>query len=137
MTFLTKNLLAPKFLLFLAIVYTLLLTFGSFISPSALPKVGYSVSDKLIHLVAHFVFVLVWFFWIYHHYKKKKFRIVLFATSCIAIIYGIIIEILQDSLTKTREGDFLDILANVTGVLIAIIILVVLRPKLFALKKRN
>ncbi len=133
----TKSLLAPKLLLLVAVVYTLFITIGSFINPSALPKVGLSVSDKAVHFIAHFIFLCIWFLSVYFKKDKIKFKSTIFFIACISIIYGIIIEILQENFTSTREGDFLDILANIAGVFTAVIFLIGIRQKLFALKKRN
>lgn len=59
-------------------------------------------------------------------YKKSGLLIVV-----IAIIYGIIIEVLQGVLTQTREADFYDALANSFGAIVGFLALYCLKNKIF------
>jgi len=83
-----------------------------------LPSTGIHVKniDKAYHSIAYFVLALTWLF---SFYKKpsKKYLIVL---CC--ILFGIIIEVLQSTLTIYRTGDYKDVLANSLGVLLALFI---------------
>lgn len=83
-----------------------------------MPKNGPSISgiDKWGHGFAYFTLTISWLFTFYKKPRKKYYVII----AC--IIYGIIIEILQSKLTSYRTGDYLDILANTTGVLMALLI---------------
>jgi len=40
----------------------------------------------------------------------------------ITISYGIVIEVLQGVFTETRKADFYDVLANSTGVIVAVLL---------------
>lgn len=92
-----------------------------------MPSTGISISniDKIYHSFAYFTLTMAWLF---TYYKKpnKKYIIVV---SC--ILFGIIIEVLQYSLTIYRTGDYLDVIANSLGVLFALIIF-----NIFLKKKR-
>ncbi|WP_051605708.1 VanZ family protein [Polaribacter sp. Hel_I_88] len=89
-----------------------------FLSLLKLPSTGVDVKniDKAYHSIAYFVLALTWLF---SFYKKpnKKYIIVI---CC--ILFGIIIEVLQSTLTIYRTGDYKDVLANSLGVLLALFI---------------
>jgi hypothetical protein len=73
--------------------------------------------DKLVHSAMYFSLMLVLIFenrgWL-----EKPVRW-LFISS-IPLMYGSIIELLQATLTVSREGDFIDILFNLSGIVLAI-----------------
>ncbi len=126
-----------KFLLPFALFYTLFLTFGSFIGSDQLPKLGSSVSDKVLHFMGYTFLVILWAISVYFKSKKNKLITVVLKTAFLALIYGIIIEVFQEQLTITREGDIKDVFANLFGIITAVILLLLIRPKLIKLKNRN
>lgn len=71
--------------------------------------------DKLQHGFAYFVLSVCWLFALQK--KQRKYVIVL---CC--ILFGIVIEILQYTITNYRTGDYLDVLANSFGVLLGVFI---------------
>ncbi|KGL62646.1 VanZ-like protein [Polaribacter sp. Hel1_85] len=83
-----------------------------------MPKVegNFSKIDKVYHLFAYFTLTICWLF---SFYKKPTLKY-LIIIGC--IIYGIIIEVLQDTLTTYRTGDFKDILANTLGIVLGLIV---------------
>jgi len=74
-------------------------------------------SDKILHTTAYAILSLSWFFYFkpFKNIRKKA----LLALGL--FIYGIIIEIMQSTLTTYRTGSFYDVLANSIGILIALI----------------
>jgi VanZ family protein len=82
------------------------------------PSIGIEIAniDKGYHGFAYFMLAITWLLAFYKK-QKKKYVIVI---SC--IIFGIIIEVLQDTLTTYRTGDYLDVFANSLGVLLALVI---------------
>ncbi|WP_299666802.1 VanZ family protein [uncultured Polaribacter sp.] len=83
-----------------------------------MPKFNITVShiDKWQHSFAYLVLSICWLFTFYKK-NTKKYIVVL---SC--ILFGIIIEVLQHTVTNYRTGDYLDVLANTTGVLLGLLI---------------
>jgi glycopeptide antibiotics resistance protein len=81
------------------------------------PSIGIEIAniDKGYHSFAYFMLAITWLLAFYK--KQKKYVIVI---SC--IIFGIIIEVLQYTLTTYRTGDYLDVFANSLGVLLALVI---------------
>ncbi|HET8885713.1 MAG TPA: VanZ family protein [Salinimicrobium sp.] len=107
-----------KLLFLLALLYTLLLIGASLFSLKDIPVEKISTSDKVLHGVAYFVLVVVWSF-VISKSKNRSFRKMLFLIGSVAFIFGIVIEILQGSLTTYREPDIWDVLANTIGIVLA------------------
>lgn len=108
-----KNLLERSSILF-AVFFSLLILVLSLVKVQSLPSMGdFEHSDKLKHALAYSVLS---FFWLlsYHFGKIKVKKMHLLF---LLIGYGVIIEVLQSSITSYRTGDLLDILANSIGVL--------------------
>jgi VanZ family protein len=96
------------------------------IKSSNIPIVDITNLDKLVHAFFYFVFTLLWFF-VFDFYFKNTNRIkLLFISFLSSFFFGIVIEIFQAVFTTTRNGDVLDVLANSTGALVAIVLLIVL-----------
>lgn len=68
--------------------------------------------DKIEHAIAYFTLT---FFWLLAFKENKNKLLVII--SC--LVYGIIIEVLQATITKYRTAEYYDILANSTGILLA------------------
>lgn len=75
--------------------------------------------DKIFHSLAYFFLALSWFFAVEKSHSIFKYRIVV---AFLVIIFGIIIEVLQSSLTTYRTADYYDIMANSFGILIAMVL---------------
>lgn len=101
--------------LFIAIIITIAIAFLSLIK---LPEYKTTIhnADKVEHVLAYFTLTISWLFTFYSKPSKKYFITI----AC--IIYGIIIELFQNSLTNYRTGDYLDVLANSFGVVLALLI---------------
>lgn len=78
-------------------------------SPPPVPSINYG--DKFAHILAYFV-LMGWFAQLYHAPKQRFNYLIGF------ILLGGVLEILQ-SLGGVRYGDWADMLANSTGVLLA------------------
>ena len=71
--------------------------------------------DKLFHVIAYLFLTISWLL-AYNHQNRKNIILI----AC--IFFGIIVEILQSTLTSYRTGDFYDILANVIGTVLALVL---------------
>ncbi len=78
-------------------------------SPPPLPSIEYN--DKIGHILAYFV-LMGWFAQLYHAPKQRLTYLIGF------LLLGGTLEILQ-SLGGVRHGEWADMLANSTGVLLA------------------
>ncbi|WP_394348860.1 VanZ family protein [Aequorivita antarctica] len=115
-----KNLLGDKPLLLIAIFYTCFISVLFFIPSQDLPKVQFSALDKIVHSLIYFILVNLWMLYLYikndFQFNNKWILILLLS----ALLYGIIIEILQGLLTISRSADIFDVAANFIGSLIGI-----------------
>jgi len=123
----TQLLSELKFVL-LAVAWTVLITVLSLISFERTPSFMLQLpfKDKLVHFIFYFVFVVLWCFGLH---KTDKIKILL-----IAVVYGIIIEILQYVLTENRTADFYDVLANSLGAFLAFFVFPIIK-KIFLRQK--
>ncbi|MGB5361417.1 MAG: VanZ family protein [Eudoraea sp.] len=72
--------------------------------------------DKLVHFFFYFVASILGVLLIRERTKGRLnlFRSIIFAALAV-IIYGIVIEVIQNTFTQTRSGEFYDVLANSLG----------------------
>ncbi len=112
----TKTLLAHKKLwLILALCWTLVIGVLCLVSFNEFPTVGLQGADKYVHAMFHFGFTLLWFAFLRLSVSRPLLRAFL-----ASVLYGGLIEILQSTLTTTRQADFADVLANTSGALLAV-----------------
>jgi len=105
--------------IYVAIFFTIIITIASLISLNGIDLSSVRYEDKYLHIISFFFLTLSWLFVIKNKFNKFSLRILIF----IAItLYGIIIELLQQDLTTYRHADIFDVLADITGILIAIAI---------------
>ncbi|QAA81944.1 hypothetical protein EI546_09510 [Aequorivita sp. H23M31] len=110
-------------ILILAVIYTVVITVLFLIPPSDLPKMSLpGGSDKFVHLLIHAGLVGVWLLYFTARNNRGfdgKYVILVLAGS---LIFGIIIELLQEFLTASRTADIFDVLANFGGALVGVFI---------------
>ena len=104
-----------KYALSIAVVFTLLLTIASFVKFNNIPKIGLSIEDKLFHFAAYAVLTFVWYNVLIKSVYKEFQNKSIVTAFLFAIIYGIIIEVLQGQLTMSRVTEFNDAVANSLG----------------------
>ncbi|QXP65397.1 VanZ family protein [Polaribacter sp. R2A056_3_33] len=90
----------------------------AYLSLRRMPKIetGINNVDKIYHLIAYFTLSVTWLF---SFYRKPTLKYVI-VICC--IFFGIIIEVLQQTLTTYRTGDYKDAIANTVGILLGFII---------------
>ncbi len=105
-------------------LYTATLTFFSLYKITPKVEMGdLTIGDKILHASSYFVLFSIWklsFFLKAENNVSYKSIIIKIAVACIA--FGMLIEVLQGTLTSYRQPDWLDVIANSTGVLIASIL---------------
>ena len=108
-------LVLKKFILPVSITYTLVLLVLSLVNINKISDIGVAYQDKFYHIIAYFLLAIFWNLAL--NKRNLKRRIVYIALA--SIMFGIIIETLQGSLTSHRANDVFDIVANTLGVIIA------------------
>ena len=107
---LIKLILTSQLLLPAAILCTVSILLLSISDISSLPKFQISFEDKLYHFIAYFVLNSIWLLALLQKNGDQLRKHLLISLSIIA--FGIIIEIVQESVTDYRVFDIFDILAN-------------------------
>ena len=104
-------------LLFVAILYTIVLTVLNFVSISKVPDLGLSFNDKIFHLGAYFGLAFLWLTYFKFFNKKSRF----FVVSVFLVLYGVTLELLQHRLNPNRTYEVYDLSANCLGVIIGML----------------
>lgn len=121
--------LNSKLLLAFAIFSTLMIAYLSLTDISDLPNLEVKNEDKFYHMIAYFILNTVWLLALSSNaFGRLKFHIFI---SIGIIIFGIIIELLQDILTDYRTFDLYDILANSLGVILSFICFEFFQKRIF------
>jgi len=81
--------------------------------------------DKVIHGVMYLVFTLVVLNEYFRQYRFYWLPLILMSTGILA--YSVCMEILQYLFISSRSGEVLDVVANLTGILLGIIALLTIR----------
>lgn len=119
---LIKNLLEhKKIALSVSVLYTVLLLFVCLINLEGLPEEAVQKGDKFFHFLAYFVLTLLWFNVVSKYFDWSLLKII-FVVTILSILFGIIIEYLQNVVSSFRTADIKDIIANSLGVLMASIL---------------
>lgn len=107
-----------KYAFVLALAFTVLLAFFSLMQ-TGIPDIGFSFQDKIYHFIAYALMTLFWYNYLFDsHFKISRQRAIVAAVG-IAVIYGIIIEVIQGQLTISRVAEFNDAIANTVGAIVA------------------
>lgn len=78
--------------------------------------------DKLVHAFFHFVLTSFCFLFFKSRAIDANSFNPLIASFLFSVFFGIGIEIAQEVLTTTRHADILDVLANVSGATLAVVL---------------
>lgn len=111
-----------KSILLATIVYTIFVVVVSLIRLENFPDVKISFGDKIFHFLAYAVLTVSWFF-SFSFTFNVKIKKALLSAGLLSIIFGIILEVLQESFTEFRSLDIYDALVNTLGVLMASVVL--------------
>ena len=113
-----------RIFLVLAIAWTGVILFLCLIKSSDLPQVSIQNLDKVVHAFFHFMFTSLWFLFFRTKINSLTITKPLVISFVFSVFFGILIEILQSLCTTTRTADVFDVLANVTGASLAVILIV-------------
>ena len=111
-----------KVTLLAALLYSIALGAVSLMTLKDLPDVNISFADKIFHFLAYSLFTVLWYFTFKHYFSFKKRKSIIYAVV-LAILFGTVIEVLQDTMTQSRALDVYDVLANTFGALFVAMII--------------
>lgn len=121
---LIKHLLKHK-TIYIAIIITIIIAILSLIKVGKQP-IQFKYLDKVEHTIAYFVLALLWLL------ALRKFRIKGIVVITV-VLYGVLLEVLQSELTTYRTFDYMDMIANTFGVLLAFVAYLFIEKKQFKL----
>lgn len=130
---LTKNLLVPKQLYFwAALLWTGVIAFFCLVQLNNVPLGEVSNLDKLVHIFFHFVLTVLCFLFFQKYTNALNIFKSIIISFLFSVFFGIGIEIAQELFTTTRHADVFDVLANLSGAIlgVAVVILLDLKTKI-------
>ena len=119
-----------KLFFFFAVTFTTAIAIGSFLSVENSVQIKIHAFDKVVHIGAYGVLTLSWLLAFKDKAQQLKFTLLI---ASLVFVYGIIIEVLQESLTWSRQADTYDLFANLIGIILAFLFFKTVLPK----KKMN
>jgi len=128
---LIKKLLEPKTLLVICLCYFVLITIA-FLSPvkSSL-NINFVVPiDKTIHCLIYLVLMFIWNNYFYFSNNEVVVKKIVVIVLVLSLVYGIIIEIIQEQFVQNRGADVFDILANMIGAILGIFIFLTFKNRI-------
>jgi VanZ family protein len=110
----------------LSILTALFIVVVSLVNPHKISGISKSLmhADKIIHAGIYFFFMAI----IVYESRLSLTKIKLLLLSAVPIIFGIIMELSQIFLTNFRTGSIADILANIFGISMCVIICLFYSP---------
>lgn len=111
--------MARNYFLYLSVALTIAITVGSLVSKPGIGSIDVQYFDKILHFSAYFVLTLSWFLAFKNKFKQLNSFLII---ALIVFIYGIIIEVCQMLFTANREADGYDMLANLGGISISLLV---------------
>lgn len=79
--------------------------------------------DKIAHVLAYSIWCFALLFSFYKQYKEPQLRYSLtLLPFFIAFVYGVIMELLQHTISADRVGEWPDVIANATGCLLGLLV---------------
>ncbi|MGZ9676820.1 VanZ family protein [Flavobacterium sp. GNP001] len=105
---------------FSTIIWAAIISVFCLVQFKSVPLGTVSHLDKVVH--AFFYFVLTFLLQLFLNESKANWskKVVKTYSFVSAILFGIVIELVQETCTATRHADVLDVLANTTGALLSI-----------------
>ncbi len=108
----------------ITILYSLALTVVCLIDLNGVIKVEISSGDKIFHALSYVVLTVLWYYTFYYNLKFNNIKALIYAVA-VSIIFGIVIEVLQGTVTAYRSSDINDVFANSFGAILAAAVIAV------------
>ena len=119
--------------LFLAIAWTALIASSCLIPASAFKAFTFDSIfqlDKILHLTLYYVFIVLWSLASKVITVRQKYVLLI-----VGIAYGVLIEVLQATMSLGRSYELDDIIANTIGCVLGVLSISYIKRKLPLIKK--
>ena len=118
-----KHLWEPKYLFIVGALYTILISIALLTPISGAPKIDFSHFDKILHIIIHAFLFIVWACYVISLKKNISLNKIYLFLFLGALIYGILIEVLQEQFVPTRGADVFDVVANLFGLVLGVFVI--------------
>jgi len=109
-----------------ALFWSGLIVFACLLPSNDIPQVNIPNLDKVIHSLFYFIFLSLWFLFFKKKLNSSNNLKPLAISFVFAVFFGIGIELMQKFFTVTRSADTFDVIANLFGASLAVIVILVL-----------
>lgn len=108
----------------LSVLTFCILLYLSIFNPVGKELPSFENSDKLAHILMYFgVSSVFWFEWLHRHeLSGKTYLKGLVRCLALPVLLGVLLELFQEYCLAYRDGDFMDVVANCIGTLLALIL---------------
>ena len=96
---------------------------------SAVPVVQIANLDKMVHAFFYFVFTLLWFLYFKNYFSRMSTFKKVIIPFLFSVFFGLLIELFQNIFTETRMAEKYDVLANISGAIFAVILILLYEKK--------
>ena len=115
-----KSVLKKNIIAFIpALIWAGIIAFMTLIPAKSVPRSILLISDKVLHSIIFFGLTILLVFAFIHFREGLTIVRVYFLSVILSFSFGILIEIGQYLMKAGRNGDYLDILADLSGILLA------------------
>ena len=125
-----------KLIYWIAPFYTAFIAYGS-LADSTVPSIKIQNIDKAYHASAYFLMMVFWYLFFYHRYLERQIhfeynlslifsqwsRTIGIAAAIFSLVIGGLLELGQGFISENRTMDAFDMMANGTGIIIAVFVL--------------
>ncbi|MEN8136909.1 MAG: VanZ family protein [Bacteroidota bacterium] len=91
----------------------------SLLPGKSIPNELFVVSDKLIHAIIYMVFTAFMVLALNYKLGSKNLNKNYIVSALIALVFGVLIEVFQESMKIGRSGDWKDAMADFVGIIVA------------------
>lgn len=106
----------------MAILYSIAITILFLMPTSGMPAIGWSGIDKVVHVLIFFFLLMLWQLVLYKRSGNElKMRASVLLLG-LALVFGILIEVLQGEVTISRTANFYDVVADLFGAGIGVLV---------------
>ncbi|MBP4140762.1 VanZ family protein [Flavobacterium sp. I-SCBP12n] len=106
-----------------ALIWSLIISYFCLAQFSSVPLGNVSNIDKFVHAFFHFVLTTFCFLFFKNQYKEVVSYKPLVFSFLFSLFFGIGIELAQGFFTTTRQADIFDVMANVSGACLSLLLI--------------
>lgn len=112
-----------RLIFWIVLCWAVIIAFFCLTSSNNIPTVTIPYVDKFVHAFFYFVFTSVLFLFLKKRMNSSSTLRPLVISLVVSVFYGLVIELMQELFTMNRKAEVSDVVANVSGALLAFFII--------------